>query len=457
MIKHSWHIWCMLLLATGHSLAAAPLARYRYARPIDGSFAEQEMVAVPFNETIWQAIGTEDVDIRIADHDGNPVPHLIRKAGTRATRTVRHRRPSRIETLSDHEEGQLELRVVLTDKDTPGANVVDFDTPLRNFEKTVTVWGLGEDETETLLAERKRIFDYRRFADVRNTAINLPEESIQFRALRILIEDVFDEETLPLRWETRRFEAEEETLREEHRRILTRPFRMNAVRLYERQTEDAGSVPRIEQEPFLSTTLRREQDPAKTIIEAEHTGAPLTAIVLVCDDTNFSRQAIVEIPVRRDGREAWREIAAKQVSRISFRDTQHTALQIPFPETRSRRYRVTLLDHDNPPLQDLSLMPKGPVSQAVFLANPKTEYALYYGVEGTPHPPRYDLSPLQRLLRQDHEPIVLSLQAETDNPHFQKASLFAGENAMRILFALAIIIMLAILAAALYRASRHIP
>ncbi len=456
MIKHNGFTGCLFLLITSHALIATPLAHYRYIRSIDGSFAEQELVAVELDATIWHAIGTDDVDIRIADQAGNPTPHLKRKAGTRETRTIRQQRASRIETLSDQEENQLELHIVL-EESVPGANVIDFDTPLKDFEKAVTVWGRDNEKQETLLAERERIFDYSRFADVRNTAINLPEDSTQYRAFRILIEDIVDEEALPLRWETRRFEEEEETLREEHRRILARPFRMDAVNLYERRTQDAGYVPRISRQTFSNINTSQQRDPIATILEARHTGAPITSIKIDTTNTNFSRRVIIETPTRRDGREVWRERAAGQVSRIAFRNTSHASLHLSLPETRSQRYRVTLLDHDNPPLQDVTIHAKGPVFQAVFLADPGKAYTLYYGADAASHPPRYDLSPLERLLRQEHEPISLSLQRETDNPLFQKAGLFASENAMRILFALAIIVMLAVLGSALYRAARHIP
>lgn len=455
MIKLIGYAGCLILLATSHCLAASPLARYRYARKIDGSFPEREMVAIELDATVWQKLGTGEVDIRIADQEGNPAPHLKRKAGTRETRTVRHPRRTRIEALSDQEENQLELRLAL-ETDTHGANVVDFDTPLRDFAKAVTIWGLENDETEALLAERERIYDYSRFADIRETSIRLPEDSTQYRAFRILIEDVVAEETLPLRWETRRWEEDEETLREEHRRILSRPFRMNAVNLYERRAEDAGYVPRIARQTFDSVSHRRQRGPAGTVIEAKHTGAPLTSLKLAARDANFSRRVIVETPVRRDGREVWRKKSAGQVSRISFRDFQHEALKIPLPGTRSQRYRITLLDQDNPPLQEVLVSAEGPVWQAVFLAEPDKEYTLYYGADAASRPPRYDLSPLERLLRRDHHPVLLPLQAETSNPLFQKTGFLASENAMRILFALAIIVMLAVLGSALYRASRHI-
>lgn len=454
-MKQRWRILFTLLLLTGHAIGGNPLARYRYTRTTQASFDQQELAAVELDERTWETIGTDEIDIRITDQEGRAVPHLTRRAGTRETRTVRHRRASRIETLSDREPNQLEVRVVLEDN-VPGANVVFFDTPLKDFEKSVTVWGVAGDGTEVLLAEQVRIFDYSRFADVRETAVILPEDSTQYRAFRVLIEDVVDEAQSPLRWETRVYEGDEETLREEHRRILTRPFRMNAVRMYKRQVEDAGSVPRIAMQTFTTSRIRQERDPAAKIIEVDHTGAPLTALVVMCADANFSRRAVVAIPVRRDGREVWREIASGQVSRISFRDFKHESLQLSFPETRSLRYRVTLFDHDNPPLQDVSLTGKGPVWQAVFLAEPARKYTLYYGPADTPSPPRYDLAPLERLLRRDHEPIVVPLQDRTDNPLFQKAGFLASENAMRILFGIAIIVMLAVLSAALYRASRHI-
>lgn len=455
MKKQLCYLGCVIGLVIGNALGATPLTQYRYTRTIDGSFEQQELIAVTFDERLWTIIGTEDVNIRIANQEGQSVPHMIRKAGTRETRTIRHRRGSRIETLSDRDDNQLELRIVLG-KDEQGANEVYFDTPLKDFEKTVTVWGVKENDDETLLVEKARIFDYSRFADVRNTSIILPEDSTQYRVFRVLIEDGVDENALPLRWETRRYEGDEETQLEEHRRILTRPFRMNAVRMYERETEDTGSTPRIAAQAFSTMTLHRQRDPAATMVEVEHTGAPLTSIVMACADANFSRKAIVEIPVRRDGREAWRQITSGQVSRISFRDFQHESLTLRFPETRSQRYRLTLLDYDNPPLQDVHIKGKGPVLQAVFLAEPGLNYTLYYGADRTTRPPRYELAPLERLLRQDHEPIVLSLQMEVDNPLFRKAGFVGGEAAMRMLFALAIIVMLAALATGLYRASRQV-
>ncbi len=455
MKKRAFYIGCVLPLVAVSCFGASPFTRYRYIRGVDGSFEQQELVATDLDGRMWKAIGITDIDVRIADQEGRGVPHLMRRAGAREKRMVRHRRVSRIDSLSDNEENWLELRLIM-DKSTSGANVLSFETPLKDFEKTVSVWGVGEDGSETLLAERVRIFDYSRFADVRNTSVTWQEDSTHYREFRIRVEDVVDEARLPLRRETRRFEGDEETMREDHKRILTRAFRMDAVHLYEQRLEDAGRVPSKIELTFDAVTLRQKSDPVATVLDIEHNGAPLTALVLMCDDSNFSRRAIVEIPVKRDGREVWREIAAGQVSRISFRDFTHASLRINFPEIRSRRYRLTLLDHDNPPLQNVSIKGKGPVWQAVFFAEPDREYTVYYGAVGTPQPPRYDLAPLERLLGYDHEPLAVQLNTETDNPLFQKAGVFSGESAMRALFAVAIIVMLAVLALGLYRASRQI-
>lgn len=455
MKKTAFYVVCVLPFVAVSCLGASPFTRYRYVRGVDGAFEQQELVATELDGRMWQAIGTTEIDVRIADQEGRAVPHLMRRAGIREKRMVRHRRVSRIDSLSDHEENWLELRLIM-EKSTSGANVVSFETPLKDFEKAVSVWGVAEDGSETLLAEQVRIFDYSRFADVRNTSVVMNEGSTQYREFRVRVEDVVDEARLPLRRETRRYEGDEETMREEHTRILTRAFRMDGVRLYEQRMEDAGRVPRIIELTFDAVTLRQISDPAATVLDIEHNGAPLTALELMCDDANFSRRAVVEVPVQRDGREVWREIAAGQVSRVSFRDFKHESLQIKFPEIRSRRYRLTLLDHDNPPLQNVSVKGKGPVWQAVFMAEPEKEYAVYYGAVGTPQPPRYDLTPLERLLGRDHEPLVVQLNTETDNPLFQKSGVFAGEGAMRVLFVFAIIVMLAVLGLGLYRASRQI-
>ncbi len=398
------------------------------------------LAATDLDAEIWGAIGTDDIDIRIADQEQRVTPHLLRKAGRRETRTVRHRRASRIETLSDSEANQLQVRIVL-EENIPGANLVYFSTPLRDFEKLVTVWGITDNNSENLLAKQARIFDYSRFADVRETSVILPEGSTQYRAFRLLIEDVVDETHLPLRWETRIYDGAEEIQREEHRRIQTRPFRMNAVHLYEQKTEDAGSAPYMAPQTFQAISIRQARDPAATIIETEHSGAPLNAIRIDCADANFSRRMIVEIPVRRDGRETWRQISAGQMSRIAFREVQHASLQLDFPETRSLRYRVTLFDHDNPPLENLVISGKGPVWQAVFLAEPHKQYLLHFGQEGRPNPPRYDLAPLERLLRLDHDHVQVPLLAQIDNPLYQTSGFILGEQATRILFGIAIVVL----------------
>lgn len=101
-------------------------------------------------------------------------------------------------------------------------------------------------------------------------------------------------------------------------------------------------------------------------------------------------------------------------------------------------------------------MGEGPVWQAVFLADPDKIYRVYYGATGQSKPPRYDLVPIERLLSQDHDPVALALGPEAENPHFRQAGFFASETRMRILFGLAIVVMVAVLAAGLYRASRQV-
>ena len=449
-------IWFVLLLTFESSLGSLPLARYRYTRAVDGSLSQQELVAIDLDGHMWKAIGTVEIDLRVADQDGRAVPHLMRRAGIRESRLVRDLRASRIDALSDLEGNQIELRVSL-EKHAEGVNVISFVTPLKDFDKSLTVWGIAADGSESMIVEQARIYDYSRFADVRTTDVVLPEDSTAFRAFRVQVNDSVDEAQLPLRSETRHFEGKEVTHRQEHTRVLTRPFRMDAIRLYRQRLVEVGMVPRVERQSFASLVFRQEQDPVATVIEIEHDGSPLTALALACTDKNFSRHAKVEIPIRRDGRETWRQIATGQLSRISFRNFLHASLHLSFPETRSQRFRLTLFDHDNPPLQELSLSGEGPVWQAVFLADPDNTYSIYYGAESPPQPPRYDLTPLERLLRQEHEPTTRTLAPAEPNPHFRKPGFLAGETTTRLLFAFAILVMVAVLAAGLYRASRQIP
>ncbi len=434
-------------------LTASPIERHPTVRAVLTIPPQEELAALTLDADIWEASPGSPPDIRIVDQEGISIPHLLRKAGEQQLRTVRENCQTTVEFLQEHADNRIDLSVSL-DEGAPFATGIDFATPLKDFERQITVQGIHEDDTQELLVEGALIYDYSRFADVRRTHITLPPN--RFRRFTISIGNVTDEQPSPRRQISRTYEQGEEVRLVDQGTVTARPFRMNRVQLYAERQAGSHTVEQVVSIEPRSWGLRETTRDNQSVIEIETHNEPITGFLLVVGDPNFTRRVRVEVPSGSSS-DTWQAIANATISRIAFRNLLDEALGIHFPERRSPRFRLIIENHDSPPLEIRGVEAQGPLWQAVYIARAGQEAHLYYGATPS-QPPRYDTAPIRRVIDGGYTPLTLGLGEPTANPHYRKPG-FALTNLVgsRAFFLASVAIMVAVLAIALVRAARSLP
>lgn len=454
MMKREWMVLSLFAAAALFLSDAAglDLSRYPFARTVETVAVREDLAAVTLDRFLWDAADGQP-HVCIAADDGTPVPHLLRKAGERRRRTVRDRRESAIAGLTEHPDNRIELSVQL-DANAGDANLVEFVTPLKDFERQVSIVGIPSSGDEVTLAAGALIYDYTRFADVRHVTVALPANV--FRRFRVEIRDVTDEMQSPGRQITRTYAQGEETSRTDQSTVTARPFRMDAVRLWNEHEADTHIVEREVVLPLKSCRVREDIRQQRTVLEIETFNEPFTGFILQTPARNFSRRVTVEVPVREGGAaETWRPIAEATLSRITFREFRREDLRITFPERQARRLRLVIVNHDNPPLEIGGVEAVGPVWQAVFIAEPGRRVRLYDGAV-LDRPVVQDTAPVERILAGGYEPVTVPSGAAAENPLYRKPGrTWSGLLGSRLFFMLAVAVMVAVLATALVRAARR--
>lgn len=449
----------ILMLITSATMFIRPatgsqdLSAYPFVRDICTNAALQEIDAVTLDSAIWENVAGSPPDIRIVgDHD-LPIPHLLRKAGDREMRPVRELCASTVSTLTELPDNRIEFFMSLS-AEAPDVHFIEFTTPLKDFERQISVWGIQPDSTETQLLENALIYDYSRFADIRQICVALPEN--HYRRFKIQIGNVTDQTQSPQRQISRTFENGDEVRVTDQAGVTARPFRMDAVRPMTLRQAEAYRIERETAIPVKSWRIIETPDKRQSIVEIDTFYEPITGFIIRSSSSNFTRPVTVEVPTDNGLRSDWRTIGSARISCISFRNRRHEELRINIPESRHRRLRLVITNDDNPPLNILGVEAAGPVWQALFIATPGLSAKLYYGAEASA-PARYDVIPIEQLLKNDYIPVEVTLGSPVKNPYYRKASTtLTTLLGSRMLLPAAIAIMTCALAFALVRAVRRI-
>lgn len=433
--------------------ASSAISHYPSMRSVLTVPVQEELAAITLDSVIWAASPGTPPDIRIADAQDIPIPHLLRKAAAQRLRTVRDNCRSSVNTLQELPDNRIELSVTLDEK-APFATGLEFVTPLQDFERQITVQGIDADGTAAMLVENALIYDYARFADVRRCTVSLPPN--RFRRFAIAIGNVTDEQQSPRRQISRTYEQGSEVRMIDEGTVTARPFRMDAVQLYAERQAESYRVEREDTSALISWSIGDLPRTKQTLIEIETHNEPVNGFSLMIADRNFTRRVRVDVPTGNVGSETWRPIGSTAISRIAFRSLLHEQLRVTFAERRSPRFRLVIDNQDNPPLAISRVDAFGPVWQALYLAVPGQQARLYYGA-AQPVPARYDTAAIERVAGGGFEPVAFSLGEPSGNPEYRRpGGSFTGFVSSRAFFAAAVVIMVAVMAAALVKASRRL-
>lgn len=380
-----------VLFAPGVPALAATLfpAALEFSRPLTPPPNPQgEIGSFVLDASLYEDLDDRLGNLRLFDSRNRETPFLIRRKAPDQTREelVPFPSPLSIESLQEQDGNRLEL-TVSRDPGQPRPAALEFGSGIRNFEKLVTVSGSRDGATWTELARNEPIYDYSRYAAVRRDRVRL--EPGDYTRYRIDISNINEQKDSPLVEIIRQTRGGRESNEVEATSFRREPFHIDRLTFYERRQVLTSGIGETELVAIKGVTCVQDTKRQTTVIEFTSRREPLSALTLVTEDANFSREVTVE--GRTDGAPAvWRGIAQARVDRIRVGKVNQEHLVVEFPaETRYGAYRMTVHNQDNPPLNVTGMLARRNLYEALFLPRPGQTYRVGWGGEAAP--PHYDL------------------------------------------------------------------
>jgi hypothetical protein len=387
---------CALALTAGLWLASPAHAA---VRPAD--FAVQRSLQPPptrsaevarfyLDAAVFAGADADFADLRLFDERDAETPFFIRRSIPvhSVTRRVALPVPAAVVAFREIPTNRIELTAQRAPK-APLASEIRFESSLRNFEKLVTVHGQAAGSTEwELLAAGEPIYDYTRFVDVRRDTV--PIKAGPYVTYRIEIANITEHKDSPLVEiirQTRGGDRETETTS-----FRREPFRLERVVFIESREETTTAPNEAETAEFALQPVSVTQDDTRrrTVVTFEPGRRPITAVTIVTDDANFSRQATLEgRGIGEDG--TWRLLAEGRLTRVRAGRIRQDLLTLPLAETRCSSLRLIIDNQDNPPVVIPELRLREIRYEALFFPKTGRDYRLAQGARGL-KAPEYDVA-----------------------------------------------------------------
>ncbi len=422
---------------------------FRFTRPIELRSSREELVEAELDAPVFAHTRNGFPDLRVLDGNGEEIPFLLEKRQRAMVSYADERRPAKVRSLKERQDNAIE---VLAAPVWPNGRPawppawLEIHTPLKNYEKRISVWGIDETGRSFLLADEQPIFDYSRFMDVRNERILLASDGVPFPTYRIVVNDVTDIKASALVQFTRSTSdsaSDSEMVRTVFRR---RDFRIDRLRFGRTARRASGVRPVTAPREVGVVSIEENEAEKRTEIVLTAAGQPLTGLRLQTGSRNFVRAVEVQAEVPGQVTAPWRTLGRGTVQNISFRGIERKNLQVSFPETRADRYRLIVENHDSPPLDFTAVEGVGPVYRVLFLAAPGKQLRLAYGSRASEQPV-YDPGLLITLRRETGREIVAAALGEVrENEDFGQEWLPGDLLASPLALGLAVALVVAVLA-----------
>lgn len=452
----------MLGFLVAARLPAAPADALRFRRTVElPETAGEELFALSIDADVDVATADGYPDLRLLDESGREMSFLIRPVMVVHTRTVRDRFSTVDLTARPVADGVLELECgVDGDRYREPVDGLSIATPLRDFEQRVRVSRRTPDGEWREIVADALLFDYSRFADVRQLDIPFPDGVERAAGGRYRLE--FAAATLEQRSQlaelVRSFDASGETGGTDRRLAIEQPFRIDRVEAWHDHGVSQPTPAEAVEKPLRGVTTTIDDDDRVTRIHVEAGRAALTGFRLDVGDTNFRRRVEVRLvgePPRAGGQPT--VVARGTIDRIALRDIRRDATTVTFPETRHGGYEIVIANDDSPPLAIGGVVGLGPRREIVFLASPGSRPVLAYGGSDVAAP-RYDTAAIEAALAAGQEPLAAAPgpPREVDVVAADRPLLPALLNDPWVIGG-GILVLVGLLAAALVKAVRAIP
>jgi hypothetical protein len=461
-----------VVIAWNPTTLLAADANARFSKPVKTPALDgEELVAIQLDSDVYEASADGFSDLRLFDPRGDEIPYVLRKATTKEHRTERRWFRVANPAVRPQDDGSLEITFELDDELPARPLGFRLVTPLENFERRITAAvstgdvSTGNSEWEPLVDDGL-VFDYSRFMDVRNIELPLPptgDGKTSGRRYRLTVADVTQEQQSQLMELTRTLNDGDETSRSERIVVNRQPFRIDRIEGWY-DIEVAGAVrDQLAEYAVSGFATTRDVETKATIVTFALRREPVTSFTVETDDRNFRRAARVQAQGESSPRaatsgesEVMRDVGSGTLERLDFGGLHREDLTLALPEAREVKYRLIVENDDSKPLDLTGVVAKGPVYEAVFLAQPGEDYTFEYG--GDLASPRYDTAALAASIAAGYDAVAAELGAPTpvaSPPPPAELALAAALNDPLLLGGI-IALLVIVLGVGLYRATRRL-
>lgn len=413
--------------------------------PVVGGTEPSGLARIEVDARIYRLSGKDFSTLRlIRSQDGAQVerPWVLREIPA-PERTAPQPFRQETESFTETADGAIEIVVSLTPA-PPGALRLHIDTPLRDFEKGISVAIPAAEGAWRELVGDGLLFDHSRFLDFRRTSLDLPGSGAA--RFRIRIADASDEQRSRLREITRTVGESSGVVVSERARVESRDFRIDGLRLLPVWKEPAPA--RRESASHPLTILRSEGiDGGATVVEFDGGNLPVDRLTFTTEDRNFRRPVSLQVP----GPEGeWRTLHRAHLHRYEVGEFRDESLAFDLPEARSDRYRLLIENGSNPAVGITSVSAAGPRHEIFFLAEPGVSLSFLVGAESTDRP-AFDAAAIHAALAKKVPARTLTLGEIVPNPGYEKSAgptvpgLLESKSALWLAIAAAVAVLIRVL------------
>lgn len=428
-------------------------AEFRFYKDLQfgGAVPQEAILIAPLDSEVYGGMQTGCPDLRIVAGQRREMSYVLEKSTETRMQPVRLQSAGKTADLRELPDNRIEITWELDDKEPP-VTVFTIESPLKNFEKHVSVFGVAQDGVETELVHEAMICDYSRYMDVRRMEVTLPENAC--RRYRIRVADITDKQASPLTEFEHTYRQGDMVEQKDRTTVKRRILRIERIRGWHLVAEERIVKDRKMAYDLASFKVEQKEKDRLTIVTIRMRREPLTALIIETSDRNFSRPVTVEEAVMNGVRKTWRPVAESQISLVQFRSFHDEKLKIEFPEQCAEEYRLTIRNADNAPLSITGIRAEGNIYRLCWLARPEPGMRVYYGSEAA-GAPAYDTAAVLGLLGKGMQGVEGKLLSQQANPDFRSPAL--GNRRVlesKGLFIAAVCLVVALLGWGLFRASR---
>jgi len=444
-------IMTTLFTCTMHAAMQAEL--YPYAQKLElqtNSTPSVQFGSFTINEDLFSKLNPASSNLRIIDHAGTETPFLLRTKKGERKLTEERKVPFKKISFKKLPDNQIEIIIQNEDhrRVKPPLQSLVFANGIRNFEKSVSVYSSDNQQEWKLIAERKPIFDYSKYIDIRNNRITF--KPVRTKFFKIIISNITEKHESPFTRLTHETRAGKQFSAVESSSFTRKDFKINEIYVYEKIVRIVKG--KTQKQAYSLSNFLCTTDQKKTFISFSTASTPITTIDLSTATPYYYRSYSIETS---PDQETWRSIHSGIIASINTEPESRNQGTIKLPRPiRAAHYRITIRNNDSPPLDISGAELEGVTQEIIFYCDQQKNYSIIYGAEDA-KTPVYDIAQVLTKTESDAT-AAYKTEAQSANPSYGNQVQKKSFLSRRAIMTIAVLLMIAVLGWLIFKTAKSI-